>query len=50
MFHGPEFLQKIDATEGCKWKEYNTGHWILNKDEHMRKDVLREMRHFMHHM
>ena len=45
MFHGPEFLAKIDKDEGSSWKAYDCGHWVQTSK--FQEDVILEMRSFM---
>lgn len=28
MFHSTQYLQKLDKTDGCSWKEFDCGHFI----------------------
>ena len=45
MFHGPEFLEKIEKDEGSSWRAFDAGHWVQTSA--FQPEVIAEMRRFM---
>ena len=45
MFHGPEFLEKIDKDEGSSWRAFDAGHWVQTSG--FQSEIVSEMRQFM---
>ena len=45
MFHGPEFLEKIDKDEGSSWRAFDAGHWVQTSG--FQSEIIGEMRQFM---
>jgi pimeloyl-ACP methyl ester carboxylesterase len=44
MFHSERFLKQIDSTPGCRYKAFNTGHWVMHKEP---DQVAEEIKNFV---
>ena len=42
MFHSESFIKKLDATPGCKWVEFNCGHWMaITEPDRVSEEIIK---------